>query len=72
MQIQKLQREIETIGNECLELQQYWLRQQVELVKVVRRVTEQATEIDTKKKESTILLQKKLRIEGMSRPDQTQ
>ena len=43
---------------------QYWLRQQSDLVKIIRDVNEQGVEIDTKKKQSTILLQKKLRIEG--------
>ncbi|XP_057311737.1 coiled-coil domain-containing protein 40-like [Hydractinia symbiolongicarpus] len=63
-QIKTLQRQIESTTNECLELQQYWLRQQGELVKVVRQVAAQSTEVETKKKESTILMQKKLRIEG--------
>ena len=63
-QIKTLQRQIKSKGSECLELQQYWLRQQNELVKVIQEAHEQATEIDIKKKQSTILLQKKLRIEG--------
>lgn len=33
-------------------------------MKVVRQVAAQSTEVETKKKESTILMQKKLRIEG--------
>lgn len=63
-QVKTLQRQIKSKGSECLELQQYWLRQQNELVKVIQEAHEQATEIDIKKKQSTILLQKKLRIEG--------
>ena len=63
-QIKTLQRQIKSKGGECLELQQYWLRQQNELVKVLQDVQGQTTEIDSKKKQSTILLQKKLRIEG--------
>ena len=65
-QIKTLQRQIEAKTNECLDLQQYWLRQQSDLVKVIRDVSEQGTEIESKKKQSTILLQKKLRIEGVS------
>ena len=66
-QIKTLQRQIEAKQNECLELQQYWLRQQSELVKVLREVTEQTTDVESKKKQSTILLQKKLRVEGRRR-----
>lgn len=60
-----LQKQIESTSNECLELQQYWLRQQSDLVKIIKEVNEEATEVDSKKKQSTILLQKKLRIEGI-------
>jgi len=63
-QIKTLQRQIEAKQNECLELQQFWLRQQSELVKVIREAGEQSTDVESKKKQATILLQKKLRIEG--------
>ena len=63
-QIKNLQKAIEARSNECLELQQYWLRQQGDLVKVIRDVSEQSSEVESKKKQSTILLQKKLRMEN--------
>ena len=63
-QIKNLQKAIESKTNECLDLQQYWLRQQGDLVRVIREVGEQSTEVESKKKQSTILLQKKLRVEG--------
>ena len=66
LQVKTLQRQIESTSGECLELQQYWLRQQGDLVKMSRDVNDQHVEIESKKKQSTIMLQKKLRIEGKS------
>lgn len=65
LQVKTLQRQIEATGGQCLELQQYWLRQQGDLVKIIRDVNEQHSEIEGKKKQSTIMMQKKLRTEGM-------
>ena len=63
-QLKTLQKQIDAKVSECLSLQQYWLRQQNELVRMVKDVTSESTEIESSKKQSTILLQKKLRIEG--------
>ena len=60
-----LQKQIDAKMNECLELQQFWLRQQTELVKMIKDVQQQGGEIESLKKHSTILLQKKLRMEGI-------
>lgn len=50
--------------NEIIQLQQFWLRSQSELVKTIKDVQEQSKNMDYLKKQYTILLQKKLRIEG--------
>ena len=59
-----LQKQIDATVTECLSLQQYWLRQQNELVRMIKDVGNESSEIESLKKQSTILLQKKLRIEG--------
>ena len=63
-----LQKQIDATVTENLSLQQYWLRQQNELVRMIKDVTNESNEIESLKKQSTILLQKKLRIEGKSFP----
>eukprot|EP00794_Sanderia_malayensis_P008980 gene8980-9938_t len=63
-QIKTLQKQIDAKVTECLSLQQYWLRQQNELVKMIKDVNNESNEVESLKKQSTILLQKKLRIEG--------
>ncbi len=63
-QIKTLQKQIDAKVTECLSLQQFWLRQQNELVRMIKDVTNESNEIESLKKQSTILLQKKLRIEG--------
>ena len=65
LQISTLQKQIEATNNEIMELQQFWLRNQSELVKTVQRVGQQSGEIKSLKKQYTILLQKKLRTEGL-------
>ena len=50
--------------NEITELQQFWLRNQSELVKTIKDVQRQSGDMEYLKKQYTILLQKKLRIEG--------
>ena len=66
-QIKTLQKQIDAKVTECLSLQQFWLRQQNELVRMIKDATNENSEIESLKKQSTILLQKKLRIEGESR-----
>ena len=51
--------------NEITELQQFWLRNQSELVKTLKDVQKQSEDMEYFKKQYTILLQKKLRIEGV-------
>ena len=54
--------------NEIIELQQFWLRNQSELVKTIKDVQRQSGDMEYLKKQYTILMQKKLRIEGMGIP----
>ncbi|XP_047143842.1 coiled-coil domain-containing protein 40 isoform X1 [Hydra vulgaris] len=63
-QIKTLQNQIEVKVNESLELQQYWLRQQGELVKVLKTIDKQSKDVDFKKKQLTVIMQKKIRLEG--------
>ena len=55
---------MEASNNSIIELQQFWLRNQSELVKTVQRVGQQSEEIKSLKKQYTILLHKKQRTEG--------
>ncbi|XP_028395247.1 coiled-coil domain-containing protein 40-like [Dendronephthya gigantea] len=64
LQISTLQKQVESSNNEIIELQQFWLRNQSELVKTVQRVGQQSEEIKSLKKQNTILLHKKQRTEG--------
>ena len=64
MQISTLQKQVEASNNSIIELQQFWLRNQSELVKTVQRVGQQSEEIKSLKKQYTILLHKKQRTEG--------
>lgn len=66
LQIHTLQKQIEARLNEITELQQFWLRNQSELVKTLKDVQKQSEDMEYLKKQYTILLQKKLRIEGMA------
>ncbi|XP_039265191.1 coiled-coil domain-containing protein 40-like isoform X1 [Styela clava] len=63
-QINSLNKQIESMGGEITDLQQFWLRQQHELVSLSKERDQQQTDVETLKKQHTILLQKKLRIEG--------
>ncbi len=49
---------------QCLQKQQFWLRQQRELVKKTQSLDEQTQSINTLQKEELILSQKKLRLDG--------
>jgi len=60
-----LQKQIEARLNEITGLQQFWLRNQSELVKTLKDVQKQSEDMEYLKKQYTILLQKKLRIEGL-------
>jgi hypothetical protein len=64
LQISTLQKQVEASNNSIIELQQFWLRNQSELVKTVQRVGQQSEEIKSLKKQYTILLHKKQRTEG--------
>ncbi|CAB3982035.1 Hypothetical predicted protein [Paramuricea clavata] len=64
LQISTLQKQVEASNNSIIELQQFWLRNQSELVKTVQRVGQQSEEIKSLKKQYTILRHKKQRTEG--------
>ena len=64
LQIHTLQKQIEARMNEIIQLQQFWLRGQSELVKTVKDVQQQNQDMEYVKKQYTILQQKKIRIEG--------
>ena len=51
--------------DECNKMQQFWLRQQNDLVKKTRNAEEQRNEIDHLEKQLLVMNQKKLRIDGM-------
>ena len=59
-----LQKQITESMEQCSQLQQYWLRQQRELVKKTQTLDEQTHSIHTLQKEELILAQKKLRLDG--------
>ncbi|KAK3733202.1 hypothetical protein QZH41_019682 [Actinostola sp. cb2023] len=64
LQIHTLQKQIEARMNDIIQLQQFWLRSQGELVKTIKDVQQQNHDMEYVKKQYTILQQKKLRIEG--------
>jgi hypothetical protein len=66
LQISTLQKQVEASNNSIIELQQFWLRNQSELVKTVQRVGQQSEEIKSLKKQYNILRHKKQRTEGES------
>lgn len=53
-----------TSVEECNQMQQFWLRQQNDLVKNTRSSEEQRKAIDTLEKQLLIMNQKKVRIDG--------
>eukprot|EP00057_Strongylocentrotus_purpuratus_P014575 XP_011669049.1 PREDICTED: LOW QUALITY PROTEIN: coiled-coil domain-containing protein 40 [Strongylocentrotus purpuratus] len=63
-EVNALTKNIDTRTQEIADLQQFWLRQQGELVKMTQDKDNQQMEVDTMKKALTILHQKKMRIEG--------
>ncbi|XP_071132695.1 coiled-coil domain-containing protein 40-like [Mytilus edulis] len=64
IQINSLQKSIDGMIQEITELQQIWLRQQSELVRLAKDKEEQMVDVEKLKKQLTILLQKKIRTEG--------
>ncbi len=59
-----LQKQISESLEQCSQMQQFWLRQQNELVRKARERDEQARAVDSLKKQLLILNQKKLRTDG--------
>ena len=49
---------------QCSQMQQYWLRQQNDLVKKTQEADDQKRDVDALRKEQLILSQKKLRQDG--------
>ncbi|XP_013409019.1 coiled-coil domain-containing protein 40 isoform X1 [Lingula anatina] len=64
IQINSLLKSIDAQQQEIAELQQMWLRQQSELVRLTREREEQSLDVETRKKQLVILTQKKMRIES--------
>lgn len=64
IQINSLQKSIDAEQAEIGELQQMWLRDQSELVRLTQEKDDQSKDVENLKKQLTILSQKKLRIEG--------
>ncbi|KAG7492162.1 hypothetical protein MATL_G00012130 [Megalops atlanticus] len=62
--VNKLTKELEVVGTETEEQQQFWLRQQEELVRLNRERQAQSAALLTLQTQLTILQQKKLRTEG--------
>lgn len=64
LKIEGLQKHIIDSVEECSKMQQFWLRQQNELVRKTRNGEEQAQSVNSLKKQLLILDQKKLRTDG--------
>ncbi|XP_042198455.1 coiled-coil domain-containing protein 40 [Callorhinchus milii] len=64
LEIRTLSKQIDEHNEEIILLQQYWLRQQNELIKLAREREEQTVAVELLKKQSTILQQKKIRTEN--------
>ena len=65
LKIEGMQKQIVTSVEECNKKQQFWLRQQNELVKSTKKSEEQKKSIDDLEKQLLIMNQKKARIDGM-------
>ncbi|PIK45458.1 hypothetical protein BSL78_17690, partial [Apostichopus japonicus] len=63
-EVASLTKSIDTRTQDIADLQQFWLRQQLELVKMSKDKNNQQREVDNMKKALTILHMKKMRIEG--------
>lgn len=64
MQANSLNKQIESASQGITDLQQFWLRQQHELVHLCKQRDQQNGDLENLKKQRTILTQKRLRIEG--------
>ena len=64
MQINTLNKQIESAGQGITNIQQFWLRQQHELVRLTQQRDQQNEDVSSLRKQHTILSQKKMRIEG--------
>ena len=64
LKIDSMQKQIVTSIEECNQMQQFWLRQQNDLVKNTKSSEEQKKAIDTLEKQLLIMNQKKVRIDG--------
>lgn len=63
-----MQKSIDARVQEIVDLQQLWLRQQTELVRLTKDQDEQSVDVTKLKKQLTILTQKKARTEGLYTP----
>ncbi|KAJ8037566.1 Coiled-coil domain-containing protein 40 [Holothuria leucospilota] len=63
-EVASLTKSIDTRTQEIADLQQFWLRQQLELVKMSKEKNNQQRQVDNMKKALTILHMKKMRIEN--------
>ncbi len=64
LKIDGLQKQIDNSVDRCTQMQQFWLRQQNDLVKKTRQSDEQSQAVDSLKKQLLILDQKKIRTDG--------
>ena len=64
IQINSLQKSIDGKQQEIAELQQMWLRDQSELVRLSKEKEKQSQDVENLKKQLTVLSQKKIRVEG--------
>lgn len=62
--IEGLQKQISDSVDQCSQMQQFWLRQQNELVKKTRSNDDQTQAVNSLKKQLLILEQKKMRTDG--------
>uniref|UniRef100_A0A8D0H4H1 Coiled-coil domain 40 molecular ruler complex subunit n=1 Tax=Sphenodon punctatus TaxID=8508 RepID=A0A8D0H4H1_SPHPU len=64
VEIKKLSKQIEEYNLDVMKLQKFWLKLQKELVKLTGEREEQLVSLDMLKKQSTIMQQKKVRMEN--------
>lgn len=64
LKIESIQKQVVTSVEECNQMQQFWLRQQNDLVKKTKHSEEQRKAIDILEKQLLVMNQKKLRIDG--------
>ena len=64
LKIATFQDQISKSVDQCAQMQNFWLRQQNELVKKTQEADEQTKDIQTLQKQQLILTQKRMRIDG--------